>query len=94
VSSSCHIAGVLFVAHMPPELLETDIRQRVQSRMREGILPATTLAIPPGRQSYGGDTCIICGFVIIAGRNEVDVFEFHTHERCAVIWREESDRLL
>jgi hypothetical protein len=79
---------------MPPELLETDIRRLVHSRMREGMLPPTTVAIPPGRQSYGGDTCIICGFVIVAGRNEVDVAGFHAHERCAVIWREESDRLL
>jgi hypothetical protein len=79
---------------MAPELLETDIRRLVHSRMREGMLPPTTVAIPPGRQSYGGDTCIICGFVIVAGRNEVDVVGFHAHERCAVIWREESDRLL
>ena len=79
---------------MPPELLEPDIRQRVQSRMREGVLPATTVAIPPGWESYGGDTCIVCGFVIVSGRNEVEVSGLHGHERCAVIWREESDRLL
>jgi hypothetical protein len=66
---------------MAPELLETDIRRLVHSRMREGMLPPTTVAIPHG-------------FVIVAGRNEVDVAGFHAHERCAVIWREESDRLL
>jgi hypothetical protein len=38
---------------MPPELLETDIRRLVQSRMREGMLPPTTVAIPTGWQSYG-----------------------------------------
>ena len=78
----------------PPELREPDIRRLVQNRIREGMLPATTVVIPPGRQSYGGDTCIVCGFVIIAGPNEVDVSGFHAHERCAVIWREESDRML
>ncbi len=79
---------------MSPELLETDIRRLVQSRIREGTLPATTIAIPPGRRSKGGDTCIICGFVILAGRNEADVSGLHAHERCAVIWREECDQLL
>ena len=33
------------------------------------------------------------GFVLVAGRNEADVSGLHADERCAVIWREESDRL-
>ncbi len=94
---SCHRPVTLRVYDsglMSPELLEPDIRRLVQSRIREGTLSPTTVVIPPGRLSKGGDTCIVCGFVIIAGRNEADVSGFHAHERCAVIWREESDRLL
>ena len=79
---------------MSPELLEADIRRLVQGRIRKGTLPPTTVVIPPGRRSNGEDTCVVCGFVIVAGRNEADLSGLHAHERCAVIWREESDQLL
>jgi hypothetical protein len=76
-----------------PELLEPDIRRVVQQRIREGTLPATARVIPPGRRATGGTPCIVCGFTITAGRNECEVSGLRVHERCAVIWREESDRL-
>jgi hypothetical protein len=76
-----------------PELLESDIRRVVQQRIRKGTLSATILTLPPSRRATGGTPCVVCGFTITAGRNECEVSGFHVHERCAVIWREESDRL-
>ena len=76
------------------ELLEPDIRRVVQQRIREGTLSATTRTLPPGRDATGGTPCIVCGFTITVGRNECEVSGFHVHERCAVIWREESGRLV
>ena len=79
---------------MPPELPEPDIRRVVRQRMREGTLSATTSPGQPAIAAAGKSACVVCGFSITAGRNECEVSGLHVHERCAVIWREESDRLV
>ena len=79
---------------MAAELREADIRRVVQDRMKAGSLSVTTSTIPIGNRASGGTRCIICGSSITAGRNECEVSGLRAHERCAVIWREESDRIL
>jgi hypothetical protein len=77
---------------MSPELPEPEIRRVVRQRMREGTLSATGSPVRPARAASGKNVCIVCGFAITAGRNECEVSGLRAHERCAVIWREESDR--
>jgi hypothetical protein len=79
---------------MAPELPPPEIQRVVRQRMREGTLPAVTRTIPQAGRASGGKLCVVCGFSIVAGRNECEVSGLSAHERCAVIWREESDRLL
>lgn len=76
------------------ELPESEIRRLVGSRLREGSLLAATETIRPALAADGSHSCVVCGFTIAAGRNECRVAGAPTHERCAVIWREESDRAL
>ncbi len=78
---------------MAPELPEPEIQRLVQQRIRKGTLSITTSTIPPARRARGGRPCTVCGFTIATGRNECEVSGLWVHERCAVIWREESDRL-
>jgi hypothetical protein len=75
---------------MAPELPELEIRRVVRHRMREGTLFATTSPVPCATASSGKSVCVVCGFSITAGRNECEVSGFRAHERCAVLWREES----
>jgi hypothetical protein len=79
---------------MAPEIPESEIRRVVRERMREGVLAVVTGRIPPGDVAKGGGYCVICGFVIAAGRHECEILGLHAHERCAVIWREESDHIV
>jgi hypothetical protein len=79
---------------MSPELPEPEIRRLVRQRFREGSLLVTTGTIPPAVAAIGNHVCTVCGFAIVAGRNECNVEAAAVHERCAVIWREESDRAL
>jgi len=76
---------------MSPELLEQQIRRLVRERFREGSLPETTSTVPPAVAAVGNHVCTVCGFTILAGRRECNVEGAAAHERCAVIWREESD---
>jgi hypothetical protein len=75
-----------------PELPESEIRRVVRKRLREGTLLETTSTVRAGAAAIGNSVCIVCGFTIEAGRNESDVSGARAHERCAVVWREESDR--
>lgn len=79
---------------MAPELPEREIRRLVRDRFRTGTLPVTDQAIPPARRANGANACLVCGFMISADRNECAILDGHAHEMCAVLWREESDKLL
>jgi hypothetical protein len=79
---------------MAPELPEPEIRRLIRQRFREGSLLVMTRTIPPGVAGLGNHICTVCGFAILAGRNECNVEGAAAHEGCAVIWREESDRAL
>ncbi len=79
---------------MAPELPEREIERLVRERFRKGTLPLTDQAIPSATLANGTHACLVCGFTISAGRNECAAIDGHAHEGCAVVWREESDRLL
>jgi hypothetical protein len=79
---------------MSPELPEAEIRRVVRRRLREGSLLATTSTVPAPTVAKGNSVCVVCGFAIRARRNECEMDGARAHERCAVVWREESDRLL
>lgn len=79
---------------MSPELPESEIRRIVRQRLREGSLLAVTSAVPAATAARGNKVCVVCGFAIRAGRNECEMDGARAHERCAVVWREESDRVL
>lgn len=79
---------------MSPELPEAEIRRVVRRRMREGSLLATTSTVPAATVAKGNTACVVCGFVIRPRRNECEMDGARAHERCGVVWREESDRLL
>jgi len=79
---------------MSPELPEPEIRRVIRKRLRAGTLLAATGTVPPATAARGNSVCVVCGFAIRAGRNECEMNGARAHERCAVIWREESDRAL
>ncbi len=87
------IRSTCYAAAMAPELPESEIRRVVRHQMRERALPTIGSTIPPGRRASGGTRCVVCGFDITAGRNECEVGGLWANETCAVIWRQESDRL-
>ena len=79
---------------MSSELPEAEIRRIVRKRLREGTLLAATSTVPTATAARGYSVCMVCGFAIRAGRNECEMDGARAHERCAVVWREESDRVL
>jgi hypothetical protein len=79
---------------MSPELPESEIRRVVRKRLREGALLVATHTVPAATAARGNSVCVVCGFAIRAGRNECEMDGARAHERCAVVWREESDRAL
>ncbi len=79
---------------MAPELPEREIGRIVRDRFRKGTLAVTDQAIPPATRANGTHACLVCGFTISAGRNECLVPDGYAHEVCAVVWREESDKVL
>jgi hypothetical protein len=89
----CTLRKVLAFRVMSPELPDREIRRVVRDRLRKGTLPIADTAIPSARAAAGTNACVVCGFTISADRNECAVLDGSAHEPCAVIWREESDRL-
>ena len=77
---------------MSPELPDSEIRRIVRKRLREGTLLAATGTVLAATEAMGRSVCVVCGFTVRAGRNECEIEGTRAHERCAVAWREESDR--
>src|SRR5262249_31213160 len=77
---------------MSPELPEAEIRRIVRERLREGVLRKAPTALPEARGAGGGNSCWVCGFAIPRGRGECQVAGASAHERCAMVWIDESKR--
>ena len=77
---------------MSPELPEAEIRRIVRERLREGVLRKAPAAFPAARTAAGRNSCMVCGFAISKGRSECQVAGASAHERCAIVWIEESKR--
>jgi len=77
---------------MSPELPEAEIRRIVRERFREGVLRKAPTALPEARTAAGRNSCMVCGFAISKGRSECQVAGASAHERCAMVWIEESKR--
>src|SRR5215470_14340560 len=61
-------------------------------RFREGVLRKAPTALPEARTAAGRNSCMVCGFAISKGRSECQVAGASAHERCAMVWIEESKR--
>ena len=77
---------------MSPELPEAEIRRIVRERLREGVLRKAPAALAEARTATGRNSCMVCGFAISKGRSECQVAGANAHERCAMVWVEESKR--
>lgn len=77
---------------MSPELPEAEIRRIVRERLREGVLRKAPATLPEARTAVGRSSCMVCGFAISKGRSECQVAGASAHERCAIVWIEESKR--
>jgi len=60
--------------------------------MIEGTLTRATGSLRPVA-SVGGRSCSVCGFSITLGGSECQLAGNPVHFTCAVVWKEESERL-
>ena len=75
---------------MSPDLPEAEIRRIVRERLREGVILKAPASFPEPRTAGGRNSCMVCGFAISKGRSECQVAGASTHERCAMVWIDES----